>query len=96
MTKSAHYHDVCVLCGSDKLITFHHLIPKSCHRNKWFRKNFEKTDMQERGIYLCRQCHSFIHKQYSEKVLGREFNTLAMLLANDKVQNFIAWKKKQH
>ena len=88
--------DICALCGTDKQITYHHLIPKTCHKNKWFKKNFDMTDMRERQIPVCRKCHSFIHKQYSEKVLGRDFNTLEMLLADEKVQNFIVWKKKQH
>ena len=93
MTKAA---KLCTLCGTDKLITFHHLIPKKCHKNKWFKKNFEKTDMQQRGIYVCRKCHYFIHMQYSEKELGRKFNTLDKLLVDEKLQKFIVWKKKQH
>ena len=88
--------DTCALCGTDQSITYHHLIPKTCHKNKWFKKNFDMDDMRERQIPVCRKCHSFIHKQYSEKVLGREFNTLDMLLADKKVQKFITWKKKQH
>jgi NAD-dependent SIR2 family protein deacetylase len=88
--------DTCALCGTDKQITYHHLIPKTCHKNKWFKKNFEMIDMRERQIPVCRKCHSFIHNQYSEKVLGREFNTLEMLLADEKVRKFIVWKKKQH
>ena len=88
--------NTCALCGTRHRITFHHLIPKSCHRNKWFRKNFAKTDMKERGIWVCRRCHSFIHKQFSEKQLGRELNTLERLLSNDKMEAFIQWARKQH
>ena len=88
--------EVCELCGTDKLITFHHLIPKTCHSNKWFKKNFEKSDMQERGIYTCRRCHSFIHKQFSEKVLGRELNTLEKIKAHEIIINYLKWAKKQH
>ena len=77
-------------------MTFHHLIPKTCHRNKWFKKNFDKADMQARGIWVCRRCHSFIHKQFSAKQLGRELNTLDKLLSNDKMSAFIQWARKQH
>ncbi|BFM08843.1 hypothetical protein [Halioxenophilus aromaticivorans] len=87
--------DRCALCGAQHTLTFHHLIPRSQHKNKWFRKNFDLTDMRERGIILCRSCHSFIHKQFSEKQLGREFNSLADLLANEAVQRHIIWAKKQ-
>jgi len=87
---------VCALCGTDKLITFHHLIPKSCHANKWFRKHFDKPDMQERGIDLCRRCHSFIHKKFSEKVFGRELNTLDKLRQNETIHAYIKWARKHH
>lgn len=85
----------CELCGCDSLLSFHHLIPRTCHRNKWFRKNFDKVDMRERGIELCRRCHSFIHKQFTEKQLGRELNTLDKLLQNERVQAHITWARKQ-
>jgi len=85
--------DTCSLCGSSTLITFHHLIPRSCHRNKWFKKHFDKTDMRERGIYICRRCHNFIHKQFSEKELGRELNTLVKLQDNKSIAKYIKWAK---
>ncbi|NNJ92479.1 MAG: hypothetical protein HKP55_12460 [Gammaproteobacteria bacterium] len=88
--------DSCALCGTDQQITYHHLIPKTCHKNKWFKKNFAMADMRERQIPVCRKCHSFVHKHYSEKVLGRELNTLEKLLGEEKLQKFIIWKRKQH
>jgi len=86
----------CVLCGSQYGITFHHLIPKTCHTNKWFKKNFSMEDMRERGIDVCRKCHSFIHKQFSEKQLGRELNTLEKLTANEQIANYVKWASKNH
>lgn len=85
----------CALCESKYRLTFHHLIPRTCHRNKWFRKNFSKEDMKQRGIILCRPCHSFIHQNYSEKVLGRQLNTLELLLGEERVQKHIAWAKRR-
>ena len=87
--------DACALCGTNQQLTFHHLIPRICHKNKWFRKRFEKVDMQQRGIQVCRRCHSFIHKQFTEKVLGRELNTLDSLLANKRIAAYIKWARKQ-
>ena len=87
--------EACVICGSAYLLTFHHLIPRTCHNNKWFRKNFEKTDMKERGIAVCRKCHSFLHKQFSEKYLGRELNTLEKILENETIQNYARWARKR-
>jgi len=85
----------CKLCGSEHLITFHHLIPKSCHTNKWFKKNFTKQEMTENGVDLCRKCHSFIHKQFSEKTLGRELNTLEKLQANEVIAKYAKWAIKK-
>jgi len=85
----------CALCGSERSITFHHLIPRSCHRNKWFKKNFDKTDMKARGIDICRRCHSFIHRKFSEKSLGRELNTLDKILENETMTAYLKWARKQ-
>ena len=87
---------VCAICGTSHMITFHHLIPKTCHRNKWFQKNFSKAEMKHNGIDVCRRCHSFIHKKFSEKTLGRELNTLEKLLENEEIAKYRVWAKKQH
>lgn len=50
--------------------------------------------MQTRGIDVCRRCHSYIHEQFSEKELGRQFNTLEKLLANEAIATFAEWAKK--
>ena len=86
----------CALCESPYRLTFHHLIPKTCHSNKWFRKHFGVADMRERGVVLCRKCHSFIHKKFSEKYLGRELNTLDKLQQNEQVAKYVKWAKKNH
>ena len=88
-------NEICVLCGSPNRITFHHLIPKTCQKNKWFKKHFTKEDMIERGILVCRKCHSFIHKQFSEKHLGRELNTLDKIQDNDVIKRYLVWAKKR-
>lgn len=87
---------ICALCGSDQFITFHHLIPKSCHGNKWFKKHFDKTDMRERGIDICRRCHSFIHKKFTEKTLGKELNTLENITSNQTIRAYLKWAKNHH
>jgi len=51
--------------------------------------------MQERGIDICRRCHSFIHKQFSEKLLGKELNTLEKLQAHPNVQAYTRWARKR-
>lgn len=87
--------NICSLCGRMKELTFHHLIPKTCHSNKWFNKKFTKEEMKKRGIYVCRDCHKFIHRQFSEKELGRTYNTRNSLLENIKIQAFVRWVIKK-
>ena len=81
----------CELCARIKELTFHHLIPVTLHSNKWFEKNFDKKDMRSRGLMLCRECHDAIHKFIEEKDMGRNYNTKALLMEHEKVNNFVKW-----
>jgi len=85
----------CELCGRERNLTGHHLIPRTLHSNYWFEKNFTKEDMRTRKAYLCRDCHVFIHKQWAEKKLGRYLNTLDKLKEEKRVKKFITWVRKQ-
>jgi hypothetical protein len=87
---------LCALCGRQKPLTFHHLIPRTCHRNKWFKKRFSKEEMRFRGVDLCYDCHDYIHKTFTEKELGRHYNTLEALSAHDGVARFVDWVRRQH
>ncbi len=85
----------CALCERERELTFHHLIPRTLHANKWFRKNFERQDMLMRGIDVCRDCHRMIHRTHGEKELGRTFNTKEALLADPQIAKFVVWVKKR-
>jgi hypothetical protein len=85
----------CELCERENLLTFHHLIPKSQHSNKWFKKNFTREQMNE-GVNLCKEdCHKQIHKFFNEKEMGRSFNTLEKLKRHPKVKKYIKYIQKQ-
>src|SRR4051794_38201534 len=75
----------CELCGrSGKALTFHHLIPRHCHRKRRFRKRFTIDEMRDRGLWLCRPCHGGIHDLIAdEKVLGWQYSTRELLLAHE-------------
>lgn len=85
----------CELCARTKELTFHHLIPVTLHSNKWFEKNFDKKDMRSRGLMLCHECHNSIHKFIEEKDLGKNYNTKELLMAHEKVANFVKWVAKR-
>ena len=86
----------CQLCGRDRPLTKHHLIPRAVHRKRRFLKRYSRAEMHERSIMICRACHSGIHDLIEdEKQLAEEFNTLESLLAHEGLQRHIAWVRKQ-
>ena len=82
--------DRCALCGRERRLTFHHLIPRTLHSNKWFKKNYSRAEMNE-GIDVCRDCHRAIHKFIDRKELGREYNTVGKLREHPELGKFVAW-----
>jgi hypothetical protein len=89
--------DRCELCGrvTKGGTNEHHLIPRTLHSNKWFKKRFARDEMR-RTIDVCRDCHRAIHRLIpDEKELGRHFNTLEALRAHEEVSKFVVWIRKQ-
>jgi hypothetical protein len=86
--------DRCALCGRERPLTFHHLVPRSQHRRGWCKARFTK-DQMDTGADLCTDCHSAIHRFISEVELARSFYTLDQLRAHPELAKFIAWATKQ-
>jgi len=85
----------CELCGRENELTFHHLIPVTLHKNKWFKKNYTREEMSQ-GINLCKHdCHKEIHRLIGEKEMGRSFNTIKKLMSHSKVKKYINYIKTQ-
>lgn len=87
----------CELCGSehDKL-NFHHLIPRTLHSNKYYKKNYDKHYMDTHGVWICQAfCHKQIHEYISEKEMGSDYNTLELLLSHPNVKKYVEWRKKR-
>ncbi|WP_436716053.1 hypothetical protein U8335_28405 [Roseiconus lacunae] len=83
----------CELCGrrTKRGTTEHHLIPRTCHRNKWFKKRYTRQLMQK-TISVCHDCHRCIHRFVPrEKELGRSYNTIEDLLAHEQIGRFVEW-----
>ena len=85
---------LCELCQSDDAYNFHHFIPRTLHRNKWFRKRFTREEMQE-GINVCTGCHTTIHDTFSEKELGRDYRSLPALRGHVTIAKYVAWKVRR-
>ena len=87
----------CALCHrvTKTGTTKHHLIPRTCHSNKWFKKQFSREEMLV-TIDLCRDCHKALHRLVpDEKEIGRTYNTVARLKDHPKVAKYLAWARKQ-
>ena len=87
----------CELClrVPKKGTTEHHLIPRCCHSNKWFKKRFSREQMFT-TVSLCRECHSAIHRFVPrEKDLGRHYNTLEKLMEHESINTFVHWVRKR-
>ena len=47
-------------------------------------------------ISVCRDCHSAIHRFVPKnKDLGRHYNTIGKLLAQEQLAGFVKWVRKQ-
>lgn len=93
MHRQSDDHEACVLCGriTRRGTTKHHLIPRCCHHNKWFKKRFTRTQMQV-TISVCHDCHHAIHRFVPrEKDLGRYHHTIEDLLAHEQISRFVNW-----
>ena len=86
---------LCELCQSEEAHNFHHLVPRTLHTNKWFKRRNTRLEMQQ-GIEVCKSCHSAIHDLIpDEKELGRSYNTKEKLLAHPQVGKYVRWKRKR-
>lgn len=83
--------EVCEVCGADEVDSEHHLIPRTVHKNKWFKKNYTRDELHT-TIGVCKSCHRAIHNIAANKVLGREYNTLAKLKVE--LASHIEWRRK--
>ena len=88
---------ICSICKRETPINLsesHHLIPRGiASRNK-----YAKMPQLERGretIIVCGDCGNILHKLFTEKELGDNYNTLEKILANEQVQKWIGWIQKK-
>jgi len=75
---------LCELCKRDvEQLTRHHLTPKS--------RGGSKGDV----AMFCKSCAEMVHKLIPNKELDRNYDTVAKLLKNSKVQKYVKWVSKQ-
>ncbi|KAF7876507.1 hypothetical protein EAF04_001597 [Stromatinia cepivora] len=81
----------CELCGRDWIpLTYHHLIPKFVH-GKVLKRGWHTEDELNNVAWLCRACHSFVHRIASHEELAREYYTVELLGEREDVARFVEW-----
>ncbi|CZT08379.1 hypothetical protein WAI453_007274 [Rhynchosporium graminicola] len=84
----------CEICEREWIpLTYHHLIPRSAHA-KVLKRGWHSEDMLENVAWLCRACHSFVHRVASGEDLARELFTVERLCAREDVRRFAEWVGK--
>lgn len=82
----------CQLCGREMdQLTRHHLIPRTRHGNKRTRRQFQREELHQRILWVCRPCHSHIHQVLSEKQLAEDYHHREALLAHPEIRRFVDW-----
>ena len=81
----------CEICERDWIpLTYHHLIPKQVHEKALKRKWHEEWRLNS-VAWLCRACHSFVHRIASNEELAKDLWTVELLLEKAEVRSWAAW-----
>ncbi|WP_110674756.1 MULTISPECIES: hypothetical protein [Salinicola] len=84
-------HDRCGLCGRRAPLTRHHLIPRALHRKPRYRKRYGREQMQTRVLWICRPCHSHLHRMLSERELADHYASREALMSHPDIRAFVTW-----
>ena len=81
----------CETCGRDWVpLTYHHLVPRFVHA-KALKRGWHREEDLQAAAWLCRACHSFVHRFAGHEELAREYYTVERLLAQEEIRSFAAW-----
>lgn len=83
--------DACEICERSWIpLSYHHLIPKQVHP-KVLKRGWHEEWQLNSVAWLCRACHSFVHRIASNEELAREFWSIELLTAREDVQIWASW-----
>ncbi|KAL2821055.1 hypothetical protein BJX63DRAFT_254061 [Aspergillus granulosus] len=81
----------CEICERDWIpLSYHHLIPRGVHE-KVIKKGWHDEWMLNSVAWLCRACHSFVHRMAGNEELARDYFTIERILEREDVQNWARW-----
>ncbi|PIA97980.1 hypothetical protein CB0940_05562 [Cercospora beticola] len=83
--------DGCEICQREHLpLTCHHLIPRAIHA-KAVKRGWHKEWELNKVAWLCRACHSYVHRIASNEELGKELYSVELLMEREDVQKWSIW-----
>lgn len=83
--------DGCEICQREHLpLTYHHLIPRQMHA-KAVKRGWHREWELNKVAWLCRACHSFVHKIASNEELAKDLYDVDLLLEREDVQKWASW-----
>ena len=84
----------CEMCERDWIpLTYHHLIPRQVHAKVLKRQWHEEWRLNS-VAWLCRACHSFVHKVASNQELARHWYSVELLMSRDDAQSWTQWVRR--
>jgi hypothetical protein len=84
----------CEICQRSWIpLTYHHLIPRGVHA-KALKRGWHTEDQLENVAWLCRVCHSYVHRIASLEELAKGYFTVERLLEREDVKAFSGWVGK--
>ena len=76
----------CEICERDWIpLTYHHLIPKAV-RAKVLKRDWHPEHLLNSVAWLCRACHSFVHRMASHEELARKWYIVELICEREDVQ----------
>lgn len=90
----------CEICDRDWIgLTYHHLIPRAVHA-KVLKRGWHPESKLNDVAWLCRACHSFVHRMAGNEELARQWWSVERISAREDVQRWrrwvggVRWKKR--
>lgn len=88
---SATRASACEICDRSWIpLTYHHLIPKQMHA-KAIKRGWHEQWRLNSVAWLCRACHSFVHRMASNEELAKELWTVERLMEREESQAWAKW-----
>mmetsp|Transcript_15577 Transcript_15577/g.16326 ORF Transcript_15577/g.16326 Transcript_15577/m.16326 type:complete len:171 (-) Transcript_15577:44-556(-) len=84
----------CLICEREMKLTRHHLIPRELHQQMTKKKGYTQ-EFLNKTISICRMCHSTVHRFYTNRDLANTYNTLEVLMSEEKMQKYAKWASSQ-